>query len=73
LVIFPISQQKSTCSSPQETKEEKWKRHYHLLQKNLHDLKILYPVPRDSVIRGCEGDLEPGRKWKEKKESRTTK
>jgi hypothetical protein len=23
----------------------------------------LYPVPRDSVIRGCEGDREPGRKW----------
>jgi hypothetical protein len=32
-----------------------------------------YPVPRDSVIRGCEGDHEPGKKWEEKKESRTTK
>ena len=27
-----------------------------------------YPVPRDSVIRGCEGDRKPGRKWEEKKE-----
>ena len=32
-----------------------------------------YPDTQDSVIRGCEGDREPGRKWEEKKESRTTK
>ena len=32
-----------------------------------------YLVPQDSVIRGCEGDREPGWKWEEKKESRTTK
>jgi hypothetical protein len=22
-----------------------------------------YPIPQDSVIRGCEGDRKPGRKW----------
>ena len=22
-----------------------------------------YPILQDSVIRGCEGDREPGRKW----------
>jgi hypothetical protein len=22
----------------------------------------IYPIPRDSVIRGCEGDRKPGRK-----------
>jgi hypothetical protein len=27
-----------------------------------------YPVPWDSVIRGCEGDRKPGRKWEEGKE-----
>ena len=27
-----------------------------------------YLVPRDSVIRGCEGDRKPGRRWEEKKE-----
>ena len=26
-----------------------------------------YPLPRDSVIRGCEGDRKPGRKWEEEK------
>jgi hypothetical protein len=34
-------------------------------------LKVsLYPVPQDSVIRGCEGDHRPGRKWEEGKVSR---
>ena len=34
-----------------------------------------YPVPRDSVIRGCEGDHKPGRKWdwKEKKSRRPSR
>lgn len=27
-----------------------------------------YPIPRDSVICGCEGDCKPGRKWEEGKE-----
>ena len=31
---------------------------------------LSYPVPRDSVIRGCEGDRKPGRRWEEGKESR---
>jgi hypothetical protein len=26
--------------------------------------------PRDSVIRGCEGDRKPGRRWEEEKEER---
>jgi hypothetical protein len=29
---------------------------------------LLYPIPRDSVIRGCEGDRKPGRRWEEEKE-----
>ena len=29
-----------------------------------------YPVPRDSVICGCEGDRKPGRRWEEEKEER---
>jgi hypothetical protein len=29
-----------------------------------------YPVLQDSVIRGCEGDRKPGRRWEEGKESR---
>jgi hypothetical protein len=32
-----------------------------------------YPVPRDSVIRGCKGDHKPGRKWEEGKERQETK
>ena len=31
-------------------------------------LGATYPVPRDSVIRGCEGDRKPGRRWEEEKE-----
>jgi hypothetical protein len=29
-----------------------------------------YPVPWDSVIRGCVGDRKPGRRWEEEKEER---
>jgi hypothetical protein len=27
-----------------------------------------YPILRDSVIHGCEGDCKPGRKWEEGKQ-----
>ena len=27
-----------------------------------------YPIPWDSVIRGCKGDCKPGRRWEEEKE-----
>jgi hypothetical protein len=26
-------------------------------------LVVYYPISLDSVIHGCEGDREPGRKW----------
>ena len=32
-----------------------------------------YPVPRDSVICGCEGDRKSGRKWEEEKKELETK
>jgi hypothetical protein len=32
-----------------------------------------YPVPWDSVIRGCEGNRKPGRRWEEEKEKQETK
>ena len=32
-----------------------------------------FPVPRDSVIRGCEGDRKPGRRWEEEKEEQETR
>jgi hypothetical protein len=35
--------------------------------------KTFYLVLWDSVIRGCEEDLKPGRKWDEGKERQETK
>jgi hypothetical protein len=34
---------------------------------------FMYPVPRDSVIRGCEGGRKPGRRWEEEKEEQETR
>jgi hypothetical protein len=32
-----------------------------------------YPILRDSVIRGCEADRKPERKWEEEKKELQTK
>jgi hypothetical protein len=34
-----------------------------IILKSHSKTKQNYPVPWDSVIRGCEGDRKPGRKW----------
>ena len=35
--------------------------------------ELRYPVLRDSVICGCEGDRKPGRKWEEEEKQETKK
>jgi hypothetical protein len=38
------------------------------LQNEFVEMGLLYPIPWDSVIHGCEGDLKHGRRWEEEKE-----
>jgi hypothetical protein len=39
----------------------------------MHSLILEYPIRRDSIILGCEGDCKPGRKWEEGEEKQETK